>query len=476
MGFQSKAESKDIVAEQIREMECRLKELSFSYEKLGKTLMDMPETQWELTTEEIYSILGRISLEVCDGCSVYYECYKQRKEETLGITRKILCYLEQRGTGQKDQIKNIFSIDCRRKEAFLEALFQSYEIVGVQRRWKNKMLAHRKMMAVQMQEMGHCLFEQASWLTIEKREEKGLLGKLRKGLREEKVILEQARFLRGNGRKKELYLAAKKRGKGMGMDLLARRLGEILHLSLVPGKNCPLYLYNEKTILHFKEDVEYQMLTGVAQQCKAGERESGDLYSIFRLEQGKLICLLADGMGSGRKAREESRRILELMEQLLMTGFQEESSFRLTNGTLTYGLEPSMFASLDLLSVNLYTGLMKIMKSGSAATFLVRRENVEILQSGSLPAGFFLEGEFDVIYKKLYDGDRVVLVSDGILEGMKGEAPEEDMKETILLACRENPQKAAEQILDAVQRRQQNQAADDMTVVVLAVWKKRRQK
>lgn len=234
-------------------------------------------------------------------------------------------------------------------------------------------------------------------------------------------------------------------------------------------------LYQDVSLLHFKEDVNYHVLSGMAHQVKDGEKVSGDLFSIFRLEeQGKQICLLADGMGSGEEAREEGNRMVELLEQLLGTGFREEESLRLANSVFTFGVERSMYSSIDLLSFHLYTGLLKIIKSGGAATFLVCQDNVEIIPAKTLPAGILWEVEFDVVYKKLYDGDKVVLVSDGVLESFGEENPEEELAHMLGEFCKDNPQQAAENILEQALLKNNKKAADDMTVLVISVWKKNR--
>lgn len=473
MRFRRKYKFDGVQEKLFQNIENQLRERSFSYEKLGKTLKKMPEFQWKLSEEEIYQMLGRISLDTCQDCEEYYRCYRQDKEKFLVEAKRVFFYLEQQGTGRKERFMEKFHWNCQRKRRFIDALIQSYEILVLHKNWKNKMLCQRKIMATQMEAVSRVLFECSLRMEYEKKRDSALTGKVRKRLREEKILLERMEFLESFGKKKELFLIVKKKGKGMRVDSLAKILEEILEIPLVPTRECPVMLYGETTLLHFKEDVAFQVLSGVAHRTKDGERESGDLYSILRLEEGKQICMLTDGMGSGREARAESRQMMELMEQLLTTGFREEETVKLVNAVVTFGWEPSRYASVDMLSVNLQTGLMKIMKSGSAATFLLRDNGVEILQSNTLPAGFLWETEFDVIYKKLYDGDRIVLVSDGILERHLYDASREEIKKFFSLAREGNSQQAAERILESVLERGGNRAEDDMTVLVLSVWKKR---
>lgn len=113
-----------------------------------------------------------------------------------------------------------------------------------------------------------------------------------------------------------------------------------------------------------------------------------------------------------------------------------------------------------------------MIKSGSAATFFVRNNQVEIVSSKTPPTGFLWEVEFDVLYKKLYDGDKVILLSDGVLDHLDTEMPEQCFGEKLLELLRENPQQTAREILSWVSAQQETKPLDDMSVLVVFIWKK----
>ena len=60
------------------------------------------------------------------------------------------------------------------------------------------------------------------------------------------------------------------------------------------------------------------------------------------------------------------------------------------------------------------------MKLGAVASFIMGRDGVEVLESEHVPAGVMNPVEPVMISKKLWDGDRIVMVSDGILDAMPG--------------------------------------------------------
>lgn len=466
------SEQDRVLEELILSTKNNIKEISFSYEKLSHILKKMPEYEWSLQEEEILHILGRVSMEACEGCSRFYQCYRKEKQDVLDEVRQMLLEIENGKNGGKIKIPYSFEERCIRTERFFESLLQSYEIIGINRSWKNKMLYQRKVMSSQMEEMSRILFDCSAMMGYDKKGEECFEKVLRKCFRREKVLLSYLRFYENRGKKKEIYLIARTRKGSCPTKKVASILSMVLKIPMVPTKECPIAVYEETAMFHFAEDVNFHVLTGMSQQSKEGENVCGDLFSVLRLEKGKDIFILADGMGSGQAARKEGELLLELVEQLLETGFHEEETLRVANSAITYGVERSRYSSLDLLSLNLFTGVMKVIKAGSAATFLVRKDRVEVIRSRTLPAGFLWELEFDVLYKKLYDGDSVVLVSDGILDCVSGDDPEEECKKWLPSIYGENPQQSADRIMEWALSHTEGNRKDDMSVMVIYLWKK----
>mgnify|MGYP002508312641 CR=1 FL=1 len=69
-------------------------------------------------------------------------------------------------------------------------------------------------------------------------------------------------------------------------------------------------------------------------QRKIQRRISGDNYSFYEAENGRMVAVLSDGMGSGEKACDDSERIIEKMERLLEAGFRKETAVQMINGAL----------------------------------------------------------------------------------------------------------------------------------------------
>ena len=104
------------------------------------------------------------------------------------------------------------------------------------------------------------------------------------------------------------------------------------------------------------------------------------------------------------------------------------------------------------------------MKAGAAATYILRGDWMESIHSTTLPAGVLASVSYDVKQKKLYDGDYVIMLSDGVLES--GEGGEEFLMQALSKAESKSPQELANIILEAALTREQYCPKDDMTVLV----------
>lgn len=133
-----------------------------------------------------------------------------------------------------------------------------------------------------------------------------------------------------------------------------------------------------------------------------------------------------------------------------------------------------MYSTVDICALNLYTGMCEFLKAGAAATFIRRDQWVEAISSSSLAAGLVQQMDFETAAKKIYDGDYLIMVTDGVLDALPEEKEEETMKEIILQIHASKPQEIGRCILEKVMSYCGYRAIDDMTVLVAGYGKNRR--
>ena len=141
------------------------------------------------------------------------------------------------------------------------------------------------------------------------------------------------------------------------------------------------------------------------------------------------------------------------------------------NSMLLLQPKEGMFSTFDVASINLYTGVCSFLKGGASPTFLRRDTWVEVVESTSLAAGLVSQTDFDTTTKKLYDGDYLVMMTDGVLDALPGDRTEQ-MKQLLLEVKNSEPREFARELLERVLRLDGCRARDDMTVLVARIWKK----
>ena len=246
-------------------------------------------------------------------------------------------------------------------------------------------------------------------------------------------------------------------------DMLTVLLGKKLQVS----SGSPYLVEQEPHCFLFTEEPKYIALTGVSRAVKEGEKVSGDQYATMESEKGKLILLLSDGTGSGEDASRGSGRVMDLMEKMLEAGFGTEASVNLLNSALYAQNEEDDHPTIDLCSLDLYTGECEICKVGGVATFWKTSGRV-LCVGESLPLGIFQKVQIERQMCQIRPGDLLVMMTDGVLDMM--EDGEERMAQVLEGLQEQNPQEIAEKILSYAICASEGRIRDDMTVFVLCLW------
>ena len=176
-------------------------------------------------------------------------------------------------------------------------------------------------------------------------------------------------------------------------------------------------------------------------------------------------------MGSGEAASRESQRVIELTEQLLETGFSSRAALKLVNTVLLLTGEQHP-ATLDLCCIDLNTGVLEAMKLGASATFIKNEDGVELLEASEVPMGVLNPIEPVLLSKKLWDNNRILMVSDGVLEALPGEDKEGVLREFLEEQPFGPPKEMAGRVLEFAASFGEA-VRDDMTALVAGIWKRR---
>ncbi len=248
------------------------------------------------------------------------------------------------------------------------------------------------------------------------------------------------------------------------LDALAGEVGRICRRTLETPQ---VLSCKGLTTLLFSEKPALRAVFGMAGAAARGSI-SGDAVQQF-CSPAAAQMILCDGMGTGRPAAVDGNLAAELTARLLKAGFTAELAARLVNVALALKSEDESGATLDLISVDLYTGTARLFKAGAAPGFLVHGGRVRAVGDASLPVGILggVNGQSRVVH--LTAGDYAVLVSDGLLvDGPGWVAKQLELS----AAAGEAPDKLAKTLVETARARAQKTGRpDDITAAVLRLEK-----
>ncbi len=339
--------------------------------------------------------------------------------------------------------------------------------------WQKRLCENKELMVAHLEEMAQIM----SGLAEETRKcvpmGERRFKQIAHALREVDIQIKNLYLIENEMGRMEVSLTMKCiKASNLSADEIGDLLSVLLNMHLVSAGDNAFFISGEWQTFYYVEEARFHVLTGVAKAVKETEKISGDNYAFFERDAGNLTALLSDGMGSGEKACADSTMVVELMQKFLEAGFQMEMAIQMINSALLTGGENNNMSTLDLCSLDLYNGECRFVKVGSACSYIKRQHLVDRISSGNLPLGIFQKPDMEAVGRTLMDGDYIIMVSDGILDALSQGIGEDMLSELIGSSNLENPGEMANAILNFCIHQCRGHIRDDMTVLVIGIWKK----
>ena len=194
---------------------------------------------------------------------------------------------------------------------------------------------------------------------------------------------------------------------------------------------------------------------------------SGDSQSLVKIDDGKYLVSICDGMGSGAKAKSISNLTMSLIENFYRAGFDNDIILSSVNKLLSL-TEEENFSTIDLCIIDGKKNIYDFIKLGATTGYLKRHKGIceEIISSG-LPVGMLEEISPHITKKLINPFDMLVFVSDGVSDRFENKC---DLRMFIESADIINPQTLSDEILHKALSLNGNIAKDDMTVICVRVF------
>ncbi len=217
----------------------------------------------------------------------------------------------------------------------------------------------------------------------------------------------------------------------------------------------------EKSI-YLDRSPAFEVAYGIAERIRSGEEVSGDSRTVQNVSRTSRLFAICDGMGSGEKAKQASLDAIGMIESFYRAGLSNEIILSLVNRLLKISLDDN-FSSLDISVIDVKSGGLDVIKLGSSSSFIVRGDSVEQIACSSPPAGIVDVPNPTTLRFQLYDGNMVILMSDGVFDMLDAQG----VVDVIDTVRTKNPQTLANELL---KRAVELGAEDDCTVLVMKLF------
>ena len=388
----------------------------------------------------------------------------------------------------KHNIYIMNSDDSQSKEAeqadireMVKAINQAYRICKKDAIWQRKLDEKNHNMAQELKYVKEAIKDLSKDLSYEKNENdkfKNIINSIKMNLEDNQINIPRLSIKEENSGRKivKLYtdICEEEDGKKCPIKRIQRELEKALGERLIlKDQKCGLRINSKECEYTYISEDKFYLQAGCSRSKKESSNVSGDMTSQITLDDGKHLFAISDGMGSGIEAKRNSKIAISMLEKLLSSGFDKETSINLINSNILNTSEEEMYATLDIEILDLYAGKIEFLKSGACPTYVKRGKNVSMIESTSLPAGIVSQIQIDSYDKDLEDGDILVMCSDGVLESNKEYKNRKLWIKHLLEEIQTDiPEKISDIILKEAIDNDFGKPEDDMSVVALKVVKK----
>ncbi len=227
----------------------------------------------------------------------------------------------------------------------------------------------------------------------------------------------------------------------------------------------------EKSKIKLVTIPDYEAISSIISMTKTDEDVSGDSYLSMELDDLKMLNVISDGAGSGKEAAKCSQTVINMLEKLLSSGFDESKAIEIINSVIKSKGDENSFSTLDAFIFDLKTSQSLFVKVGAAPTYILSNGMITTVNNINIPLGLVDNTNYLPISKKLDDGDIVVQISDGVI------SDETDKNNNFLTKYLKGIDifKTSKQITEDIRRvilkENKNILNDDFTVIVTKIKK-----
>lgn len=447
------------------------KSLTMRLSMSSDALRDVTETVEQVSSQlakinapDFGRVISSIEQEACSGCKLRVHCWESKNRQTVDAVMEMTKAIKQGNSDIGDFAPDEFKGRCLRPEKVAMATFKKYSDYASRIAAENRIDEVRGVVSDQLGGIADMLRDLSLDFENDQFFDAVTAENMVSALKDLDIVADEAGCRIDKYGRMTLEFKLKRQS-----DLVINKLKVMKTANLVCGRDFDVPNISEvggEVYITLSERANLTAEFGAEQISAGNSQMCGDNYKYFNDGKGHFLMVLSDGMGTGGRAAVDGAMACGLMTRLLKAGFGYDCSLKFLNSSMVFKSTDESLATLDVASIDLFTGQVQLFKAGAAPTVIRRSGKTGKAESTSLPAGILRDVGFDKAIVNCRAGDIVVLMSDGATsDGLDW------IRDEIEAWTDGTAQDLAERLCEGAKRRRTDNHEDDITVLT-AILKK----
>lgn len=416
----------------------------------------------KINSPDFGSVITAVEQDACAGCKLRLHCWESKRDDTLKAVLEMTNAVKSGERSPENAAPEEFKGRCLRVACVANAAYRRYSDYASRIAAENRIDEVRGVVSDQFDGISAMLSELSRELEKDDRFDNSAAEKAAAALKNLDIRVEECSSKTDKYGRMTIEMRVKK-----DPSLIINKLQVMKMVSVVCERDFDIPSVSEnggEIFIVLNEHAALRVDVGVEQKCASDSAMCGDAYKYFFDGRGHFIMILSDGMGTGGRAAVDGAMASGLMCRLIKAGFGYDCSLRILNSSMLFKSTDESLATVDIASIDLFTGRVELYKAGAAPTLVRRSGRTGKAESTSLPAGILREVSFDKAVVRCKENDIVVLMSDGaVSEGT------EWIKDEIEGFEGGTAEQLSERICEGAKRRRTDGHEDDITVMTAVI-------
>ena len=452
----------EIIPESVRMREYlsdKLHHASDIFKTLKTVVKNSSDRRLKFFNRDMCTIFDEVTNRVCRKCSDCGRCWEDSGTNSYRIIFSLLEIMETQGFCSRKNASEEFLSLCSVPDVFLSEFSHVYELYKTDIITLGKNKSSRDLLLMQYDELADFFENLAAEMNVGFNFLPETEKRVAQELTDSKIPVHDVKIIENARGVDEIYVTSQ---KNISEQLLEEKISKTLNLPI--GFTEKL---SANTFL-FSPRGAYTAEVYTHQTPKDGQAVNGDVISSFSIGNTKQYVIICDGMGYGYLAAKESRTVCEILEIFLKSGFSPKMALNMINSTMVLKSDNEIFSSVDLLCIDLLSGVADFYKIGASKSFFYHEGICETIFSDTLPVGIMPETHVSMTSKRVDDGDIIFMMSDGVSDASPGYLSGERLIK-IIEKDYDDIESISKMIIHAVLKKKCSKAIDDMTLAAIKI-------